>query len=94
MLLLSGQLLELAYPTTNSKYVVDWAWPVGGLIHCVCSIIMLQAFLLYTCAVFSNMGNYKSFGDTKIVPGISRVSEMVNLYFNVLIMHFLCSYIK
>ena len=28
---------------------------------------------MYTCAVFSNMGNYKSFGDTKIVPGIPKV---------------------
>ena len=36
-------------------------------------ILLLQAFLLYTSSVFSNMSNYKSFGDTKIVPNISKV---------------------
>ena len=41
---------------------------------CVCVWMCVpQSFMLYSCAVFSNMGNYKSFGDTKIVPGISKV---------------------
>jgi len=31
-----------------------------------------QAFLAYAAGVYSNMGNYKSFGDTKIIPGISK----------------------
>ena len=31
------------------------------------------ALLLYTAALFTNMGNYKGFGDTKIVPGIPKV---------------------
>lgn len=31
-----------------------------------------QAFLTYAAAFYSNMGNYKSFGDTKIIPGISK----------------------
>lgn len=31
-----------------------------------------KAFLLYTAALFSNMGNYKSFGDTKFIPGLER----------------------
>ena len=32
-----------------------------------------RSLLLYSAAVFTNMGNYKGFGDTKIIPGISRV---------------------
>ena len=34
------------------------------------------------------MGNYKSFGDTKIVPGISSVSEIYYYNTNVLICNF------
>lgn len=33
-----------------------------------------QALMLYTAGVFTNMGNYKGFGDTKFIPGIERVS--------------------
>ncbi len=32
-----------------------------------------QGFLVYACAVFTNMGNYKSFGDTKFIPSIGKV---------------------
>jgi len=37
-----------------------------------------KAFLFYSAAFFNNMGNYKSFGDTKFVPDISQVRA--NLY--------------
>ena len=32
----------------------------------------LQAFLVYVAAFFGNVGNYRSFGDTKIIPGCSE----------------------
>ena len=28
---------------------------------------------MYASAVFTNMGNYKSFGDSKMIPGLSKV---------------------
>ena len=32
-----------------------------------------EALMLYAAGVFTNMGNYKSFGDTKFIPGIAKV---------------------
>ena len=33
----------------------------------------LQALLMYAAFFFANMGNYKSFGDTKVVPSLGKV---------------------
>lgn len=37
------------------------------------TICILQAFLIYAAGFYSNMGNYKSFGDTKFVPNVAQV---------------------
>ncbi|CAH1792287.1 unnamed protein product [Owenia fusiformis] len=40
-----------------------------------------QAVLLYAAGVFSNMGNYKSFGDTKFIPSLPK-EKFQNLVLN------------
>ena len=36
-------------------------------------MLSLQNFLIYTAAFYGNLGNYKSFGDTKFVPDLPKV---------------------
>lgn len=44
-------------------------------IRLLCSYwFAVQAFLVYAAAFYSNMGNYKSFGDTKFIPNMPQVS--------------------
>ena len=36
-------------------------------------MLSLQNFLIYAAAFYGNLGNYKSFGDTKFVPDLPKV---------------------
>lgn len=36
-------------------------------------MLSLQNFLIYAAAFYGNLGNYKSFGDTKFVPDLRKV---------------------
>ena len=40
-------------------------------LYICCMYLSIQAILVYASAFYSNMGNYKSFGDTKFIPDIS-----------------------
>ena len=41
----------------------------------VCVLSYFQALLMYAAFFFTNMGNYKSFGDTKVVPSLGKVPD-------------------
>lgn len=43
-------------------------------------VVYLQAFLIYVAGFYSNMGNYKSFGDTKFVPNVDQVMHCLALF--------------
>uniref|UniRef100_A0AAY4AM84 Dipeptidyl peptidase 3 n=1 Tax=Denticeps clupeoides TaxID=299321 RepID=A0AAY4AM84_9TELE len=36
-----------------------------------------QAFLVYASGLYANMGNYKSFGDTKFIPNLPKFKDLV-----------------
>lgn len=36
-------------------------------------VLLFQALLVYVAGFYCNMGNYKSFGDTKFVPNVDQV---------------------
>ena len=38
-----------------------------------CIVLSLQNFLIYAAAFYGNLGNYKSFGDTKFIPDLPKV---------------------
>jgi len=58
------QLVFSAQPVAN---LVAAAKSAAGLTEAQC-----DAVLLYAASFFGNMGNYKSFGDTKIVPQVPK----------------------
>uniref|UniRef100_A0A8C5CR07 Dipeptidyl peptidase 3 n=1 Tax=Gadus morhua TaxID=8049 RepID=A0A8C5CR07_GADMO len=41
-----------------------------------------QAFLVYAAGLYANMGNYKSFGDTKFIPNLPKVRVLLLLKTN------------
>jgi dipeptidyl-peptidase-3 len=36
-------------------------------------MIEFQSLIVFVASFFGNMGNYKSFGDTKFIPGLAKV---------------------
>uniref|UniRef100_A0A8C6TME1 Dipeptidyl peptidase 3 n=1 Tax=Neogobius melanostomus TaxID=47308 RepID=A0A8C6TME1_9GOBI len=41
------------------------------------SVFIFQAFLVYAAGLYANMGNYKSFGDTKFIPNLPKFKALI-----------------
>lgn len=39
-------------------------------------VSIFQSFMVYVAAFYGNLGNYKSFGDTKFIPAVSKVRKI------------------
>ncbi|CAG5115870.1 unnamed protein product, partial [Candidula unifasciata] len=59
-------LLQKLFRAQTPKEILELAQSLGF------STEEQEAFLIYAAAFYSNMGNYKSFGDTKFVPGVDK----------------------
>ncbi|BFZ07144.1 hypothetical protein BsWGS_10183 [Bradybaena similaris] len=59
-------LLQRLFRAQTPKEILELAQSLGF------STEEQEAFLIYAAAFYCNMGNYKSFGDTKFVPGVDK----------------------
>uniref|UniRef100_A0A0B6YUJ3 Dipeptidyl peptidase 3 n=1 Tax=Arion vulgaris TaxID=1028688 RepID=A0A0B6YUJ3_9EUPU len=59
-------LLQKLFRAQSPKEILDLAQTLGF------SAEEQEAFFIYAAAFYNNMGNYKSFGDTKFIPGVDK----------------------
>ena len=61
-------------------YLARAAWEGAPICLLQTSPESVPVFLLLREVFFTNMGNYKGFGDTKIIPGIPKVPAIFNQF--------------